>query len=168
MPAHRRFRCLGDKHRRHCQIQCRSIEVERITGRHNEADNVPRHAQAFHLFHRPGQGRFAAGSGKGERGRLAHGAHELSQRHARDRDHAPENQQDENDQGQIKRQNQAGQIKKHAQPLGPDGVRHGCADAKGRKHHHVIGELKHDLRKALHRAHDWPPFFADRRDGQRK
>ena len=45
---------------------------------------------------------------------------------------------------------------------------HRRADAKRRKHHHVIRKLEHHLREALHRPNNELSFFANGRDGQRK
>jgi len=103
---------------------------------------------------------------KASAGRLAHRPAKLSQRYARDENDESKNQDDENNQGEIKRENQFAEIKEHAQTLRADGVRHGRAHTGWREHHDVIGEFEHNLRKTLHPPDDWLPFFPNRRHRQ--
>ena len=131
-------------------------------------DDVPRDADPLHRLHRFWERRFAARGGEGERGWLAHGADELPERHADEKNDEPKNQDDENDQPQVERENEIPEINQHSETLRPDGMRHRCADADRREHHDVVGEFEHHLRKALHRAHDRLSFFADGGNGHRE
>ena len=45
---------------------------------------------------------------------------------------------------------------------------HRRADPDRRKQHHVICELEHDLRQAVHRADNWFAFFANGCNGERE
>src|SRR5260370_16382312 len=56
----------------------------------------------------------------------------------------------------------------HAWSLRANRVRHRRAHTDWRKHHHVVCELEHDLRKTVHRAHDRFPFFANCGHGERE
>ena len=47
-------------------------------------------------------------------------------------------------------------------------MRHRCADADRREHHHVVRKLEHDLRQTFHRAHDRLTFFANSGNRERK
>ena len=120
-----------------------------------------RHTNALHYLHGFWQRRFTARGRERERSWLAYRPDELPQRHPDDQNDKPENQDNENEECQVKRQNKIAQIYEHAETLGADRVSHRRADAKGREHHHIVGELEHDLRKTLHRANDWLSFLAD-------
>ena len=102
----RRFCRLGDEDGGHREIERRAVEVKRVTGRHDEPDDVTRNAEALHRFHRLRQGGFTARGGEGERGRLAHGPDELAERHADEENDAPEDENDENDEREIERDDQ--------------------------------------------------------------
>src|SRR5439155_4565792 len=138
----------------------RAIHIEAVPGWHHKAYHVLRHTETLHRFHCFWQRRFTAGGRECQRSRLTHRPHKLPQRHACDPNHQSKGRQDENHESQIKRADQFAEIHQHPETLSADRVSHRCAHPDWRKHHHIVGKLKHHLSQALHGPDDWFSFFA--------
>ena len=90
VPTHGRFGGLRHEHGSEREVKRRAVEIKRISRWHHEPDDVSRHAETFHRFHRFWQRRFAARGRECERRGLAHGSDELPQRNPSDPNHQSE------------------------------------------------------------------------------
>src|SRR5437868_14064647 len=119
---HARTGGLHNKNRSDGQENHRTVEIKRITGRHNETDDAFRHAKPFHRLHRFGHGRFATRGRESDCRRFADGAHKLPNRRTDYYHDESENEHDENCQSQVITEYELPQTNKHTRTLGANGM----------------------------------------------
>ncbi len=147
------------------QVQRRTVQVEAVSGRQDEAHDALWHAEPLHDFERLRQRRFAARGREGDEKRLADRTEELQERHTAHHRRAADDEDDEDQQAGIHRQDQLAERHQDAEALAADRRGNRRHHADGREAHHVAGELEHRLRDAVQKRHDRRGPLADSGQG---
>ena len=76
-------RCLRDEDARHGEVECRSVEVEAVSGWDDERYHPPGDAESLHGLHGAWKGGFAGRGREGDRGRLGYSGEKARDRYAK-------------------------------------------------------------------------------------
>ena len=143
-----------------------AVQVEAVTRGDDESDDLAGHAKSLHVEHGLGQGRFRAGRGEGNEGRLLNRPVELPDRHFEEEHHRQEHAAEKDNGAGVKRQDEHAQLDHDPETPAADGDGDGRADADGRIFHDNAGELEHGLGDGLAEVQDDPFLAVDHPQGQ--
>ncbi|MCY1360040.1 hypothetical protein D9M69_466480 [compost metagenome] len=134
-------------------VQGRTVEVERVTGRHHETANGFRRAVGFHLLDHARQHGFGAGGGVGQYQLILEDAHQLDHREAEQASDQTQDYESEEGDGDVNQDHQLGQRYQRREAEVGNGHRDQCEHAdRGVVHDHV-SDLEHAFRYALEHLH---------------
>ncbi|MNF33664.1 hypothetical protein D3C84_144840 [compost metagenome] len=144
---------LGNKDGGDRLVQGRTVEVERITGRHHEAADGFRCAVGFHLLDHAWQHGFRRRGGVGQHQLILEDAHQLDHREAEQASDQAQHHEGEEGDGDVNQDHQFGQRYQRREAEVGNGHRDQCEHAdRGVVHDHV-GDLEHAFRYALEHLH---------------
>ncbi|MNJ31665.1 hypothetical protein D3C77_263090 [compost metagenome] len=135
---------LHDEHGGEGAIQHRSVQVERIAQRQDEADDAAAHADPRQGVQDARIGGFRTGRREGQQGRGADLAEQRDHPLAQHRGAGQEQQEPQHAHGAVEAQHELGVGAQHVEALGGDGRGQGGEDGEGRQLHHELGHLQHD------------------------
>src|SRR5258708_4018636 len=151
------------------KIQGAAVEVEAVSRRHYEGDDLPRYAKRFHGFHGAGQSGFRTGSSKRNGRRFSHGLEEARYGNPENQCQGQKNAQYKHNKGGVKRSHKFEQIYQHAEAQAAQGISDRSAHRHWRKQHDDVRELEHRLGKTFHEVQNRAAFLLlDLREGNAK
>ncbi|MNE22144.1 hypothetical protein D3C80_1153340 [compost metagenome] len=140
---------LGDEHSGHGQVDGGAIEVERVTGRDDQAHHRLLGSQALQFHQHARQRRFRRGSTQHDHQLFTDVADELYNAEAVSTSDTTEHHQDEQHAGDVEAQHQLAQLYQRTHAVLADGKGHGAEGTDGCQLHDHVDDVEHHMGEAI-------------------